>query len=89
MLTTLYVISLTIVLAVTDVFGRGCPVVSQPKDEGASKKRFAEALKIPARKAVEALIAIIERVDFRNKVIEFVAQYPWALIFFVARLIGV
>lgn len=45
MLTTLYVISLTIVLAVTGVFGGRCPVVSQLKDEGTSKKRLAEALK--------------------------------------------
>ena len=70
---------------------------SPPKGEGASKKwliRLADTLKRLARKAVEALPAIIGSVvgailSFRGKADGFVAEHTWALIVFVAGLTGI
>ena len=55
-------ISLTILLAVTVAYGAGGPAASQPKDEGTSKNRTTEALKRLAKKTVEVVPAIMERV---------------------------
>ena len=88
-----------IVLVITGVFGvgEGGSAVSPPKDEGALKKwlnRLADALKRLAGKAVEALPAIVGSfvgaiLSFLGKTVGFVAEHTWALIVFVAGLIGV
>ena len=64
--------------------------------KGLSKllNRLADALKILAGKAVEALPAIVRSVvgailSFFGKALEFVTEHTWALIVFVAALFGV
>ena len=87
----------TIVLAITGVFGGGGDTGgSTPKDEGVLKKwldRLADALKRLAGKAVDALLAIVGSVagtilSFLGKAVGFVANHTWALIVFVAELVG-
>ena len=87
----------TIVLAITGAFGGGGGTGgSTPKDEGILKKwldRLADALKRLAGKAVEALPAIVGSVvgailSFLGKAVGFVAEHTWALIVFVAGLVG-
>ena len=87
----------TIVLAITDVFGGGGETGgSPPKNEGILKKwlyRLANALKRLAGKAAEALPAIVGSVvggilSFLRKAVGFVAKHTWALIAFVAGLVG-
>ena len=87
----------TIALAITCVFrgGKGAGG-SSPKDEGALKKwldRLASALKRLAGKAVEALPAIVGSfvcviLSFLGKVVGFVAENTWAIMVFVAGLVG-
>ena len=98
-LTALFMTISTIVLAITGVFGRreGGSAASPPKDKGALKKwldRLADALKKLAGKAVETLPAVVGSVvgailSFLRKAVGFVAEHMWALIVFVAGLIGV
>ena len=87
-----------IVLAITGAFEGGSRgPTSQPKDKGVLKKwlhRLATALKRLARKAAEALPAIVGSVvsvilSLLGKAIGFVAEHTWTLIVFVAGLIGV
>ena len=88
----------TIVLAITGAFGGGSGGAggSTPKDEGILKKwldRLAYALKRLAGKAVEALPDIAGSVfcailSFLGKTVGFVAKHTWALIVFVAGLVG-
>ena len=85
----------TIVLAITGVFGGGGGGTggSPPKDEGILKNGLADALKRLAGKAVEALPTIVESVvgailSFLGKTVGFVAENTWALIVFVAGLVG-
>ena len=85
----------TIVLAITGAFGGGRGKGgSPPKDEGILKKlldRLADALKRLAGKAVEALPVIVGNVvdtSFLKKAVGFVAEHTWALIVFVAGLVG-
>ena len=95
-LTALSMTISTIFLAITDVFG-GETGDSPPKDEGVLKKwldRLADALKRLTGRAVEALPAIVGSVvdailSFLGKAVEFLAEHTWALIFFIAGLIGV
>ena len=80
-------------LAITGVFGGGGGEGSPSKDEG-WLDRLADALKRLAGKAVEALSAIVGSaagviLSFLSKVVGFVAEHTWALIVFVAGLIGV
>ena len=87
----------TIVLAITCAFrgGKGAGG-SAPKDEGALKKwldRLASALKRLAGKAVEALPATVGSfvcviLSFLGKVVGFIAENTWAIIAFVAGLVG-
>ena len=88
----------TIVLVITGVLGgvgRGTGG-SPPKDKGVLKKwldRLANALKRLAGKVVEALPAIVEIVvgailSFIGKAVGLVAGHTWALIVFVAGLVG-
>ena len=86
-----------IVLAITGVFGGGRGTGgSPPKDEGVLKKwleRLADALKRLAGKAVEVLPAFVGSVvgailSFLGKAVGGVAKHTWALIFFVAGLVG-
>ena len=88
---------LTIVLAITGVFGGGRETGGPPsKDEGGFKRwfdRLADALKRLAGNAVEALPAIVGSVlgailSFLGKAVGFVAKHTWALIVFAAGLIG-
>ena len=85
----------TIVLAITGGFGQGGRGIggSPPKDEGILKNGLADALKRLAKKVVEALPAIVESVvgailSFLGKTVGFVAEHTWALIAFVAGLVG-
>ena len=87
----------SIALAITGVFGGGRGTGgSLPKDEGILKKwldRLTNALKRFARKAVEALPAVVGSVvgailSFLEKAVGFVAEHTWALIVFIARLAG-
>ena len=87
----------TIVLAITGVFERDRETGgSTLKDEGILKKwldRLADALKLLAGKAVEALPAIVGSVvgsilSFLRKAVGFVAQSTWSQIVFVAGLVG-
>ena len=87
----------TIVLAITGVFGGTGGTGGTPsKDNGTLKKwlhRLADALKRLSRKAAEALPAIVGSVvggnlSFLGKTVGFVAEHTWALIAFVAGLIG-
>ena len=87
----------TIALSVLGDFrgggGTGSPL---PKDKGTLKKwldRLADALKRLAGEAVEALPAIVRSVVgamlcFLGKAVGFVAEHIWALIVFVAELVG-
>ena len=86
-----------IVLAITGVFGGGRGTGgSPPKDEGVLKKwleRLADALKRLAGKTVEVLPAFVGSVvgailSFLGKAVGGVAKHTWALIFFVAGLVG-
>ena len=87
----------TIVLAITGVFGGGKGTGgSTSKDEGVLKKwlvRLANALKRLAGKDVEALPAIAGSIlgsilSFLGKAVGCVAENTWALIVFVAGLVG-
>ena len=87
----------TIFLAITCVFGGGGGAGgSTPKDKGVLKKwldRLANALKRLAGKAVEALCPIVGSVVgailfLLGKAVGFVAEHTWALIVFVAGLVG-
>ena len=87
----------TIVLAIAGAFGGGGGTGgSTPKDEGILKKwldRLADAFKRLAGKAVEALPDIVGSVvsailSFLGKTVGFVAKHTWALIAFVAGLVG-
>ena len=87
-----------IVVTITGVFGGGGAGTggSTAKDEVALKKwlgRLADALKRLAGKAVEALSAVVRSVvgailSFLGKAVGFVAKHTWALIVFVAGLVG-
>ena len=86
-----------IVLAITGVFGGGKGTGdSTSKDEGVLKKwlgRLANALKRLAGKHVEALPAIVGSnlgsiLSFLGKAVGCVAENIWALIVFVAGLVG-
>ena len=88
----------TIVLAIAGAFGgSGGTGGSTPKDEGILKiwlDRLADALKRLAEKVVEELPAIVGSVvgailSFLGKAVRFVAEHTWALIVFVAGLVGV
>ena len=86
------------VLTITCVFGGGGAGTggSTPKDEVDLKKwldRLADALKRLAGNAVEALSAVVGSVvgailSFLGKAVGFVAKHTWALIVFVAGLVG-
>ena len=87
----------TIVLAITGVFGGGKGTGgSTSKDEGVLKKwlvRLVNALKRLAGKDVEALPAIAGSIlgsilSFLGKAVGCVAENTWALIVFVAGLVG-
>ena len=87
-----------IVVIITGVFGGGSRGVGGPtsEDKGTLKKwldRLADALKRLARKAAKALPAIIGRIvgavlSFLGKTVGIVAEHTWALIVFIAGLIG-
>ena len=97
-LTALSMTVSTIVLAIAGVFGRvgGGKRGSPAKDKGVLKKwldMLANALKRLAGKAVEAMPAIVGSVvgailSFLGKAVEFVAEHLWALIVFVAGVVG-
>ena len=96
-LTALSMTISTIVLAITGVFGGGKGTEgSTSKDEGVLKKwlvRLANALKRLAGKDVEALPAIAGSIlgsilSFLGKAVGCVAENTWALIVFVAGLVG-
>ena len=88
----------TIVLAIAGVFGRvGRGTRGSPaKDKGVLKKwldMLANALKRLAGKAVEAMPALVGSVVGANlsllgKAVEFVAKHLWAVIVFVAGVVG-
>ena len=87
-----------IVFAIIGIFGVGWETEgSSPKDKGVLKKwldRWADALKRLVGKAIEALPAIVGSVvgailRFLGKAVGFVTEHTWALIVFVAGLIGV
>ena len=87
----------TILLTITGVFGGGRGTGgSPPKEEAVLKKwldGLANALKRLAGKTVEALAAIVGSVvgailSFLGKTVGFVSEHTWALIVFVARLVG-
>ena len=97
MLTALSMYIATIVLAIEGVFGGGGGTGgSSSKDKRTLKKwldRLADTLKRLAGKAAEAFPAIIGSIDgaalsFLGKAVGFVAEHTWALIVFVAGLIG-
>ena len=95
-LTALSMIISTIVLAITGGGGSGGTGGSPSKDKGTLKRwldRLADPLKRLAGKAAEALPAIIGSVvgailSFLGKAVGFVAEHTWALIVFIAGLIG-
>ena len=84
-----------IVLTITGVFGGGTGG-SPSKDKGTLKKlldRLVNALKRLAGKAAEALPAIVGSIvgailNCIGKAVGFVAEHTWALIVFVAGLVG-
>ena len=87
----------TIVLAITGVFGgTGGTGGSPSKGKGTLKKwldRLADALKRLAGKAAKALPAIVGSIvgailSFLGKAVRFVAEHTWALIVFLAGLVG-
>ena len=97
-LSTLSMTIATIVLAIEGVFGGGSGEAGGPpsKDKGTLQKwldRLADALKRLARKAAEALPGIIgsfvgASLRFLGKAVGFIAEHIWALILFVAGLVG-
>ena len=91
-LTAFSVTIVTIVLAITGVFGGTGGTGDSPKDKETLKKwldRLADALKRLAGKAAEALPAIVGSIlSFLGKAFGFVAEHTWALIVFLAGLIG-
>ena len=98
-LTALLMTISMIVLAITGVLGgvgRGMGG-SPPKDEGILKiwlEMLANALKRLTGKAVETLPATVGSAVgaisiFLGKTVGFVAEHTWALIIFVAGLVGV
>ena len=96
-LTALSMTILTIVLAITGVFGGGRGVGDPPsKDEEVLKKWFDWLANAPKRlvgKAVEALPAIVGSVvgailSFFGKALGFVAEHTWAVIVFTAGLMS-
>ena len=87
----------TIVLSIIGDFGGGGGTGgSPPKDKGTLKKwldRLADAFKRLARKAAEALPAIIGSVvgtilSLLGKAVGLVAEHTWAVIVFAAGVIG-
>ena len=86
----------TIVLVITRGGGSGGAGGPPSKDKGTLKKwldRLPETLKRVAEKAGEALPAIVGSIvgailSFLGKAVGFVAENTWALIVFVAGLIG-
>ena len=92
--------TITTIILITGIFrrggGGGGGSASPSKDERALKNwlnRLADALKRLAGKTVEAQPAIVESVAgailrFLGKAVGFTAEYTWALIVFVAGLIG-
>ena len=87
----------TIVLAITGVSGGSRGTGDPPSKDGETLKkwldRLADALKRLAEKAIEELPAMIGSIagailSFFEKTVGFVAEYTWALIVFVAELIG-
>ena len=87
----------TLALAIICVFGGdGVAGGSTPKDKEVVKKwldRLANVLKILAGKAAEALSPIVGSVVgailfLLGKAVGFVAEHTWALIVFVAGLVG-
>ena len=86
----------TIVPAITGVFGGRDGGTGGPPSKDKGKKwldRLADTLKRLAGKAVEALPAIVGSVvgaisSFLGKAVGFVAEHTWALIVFVAGLVG-
>ena len=97
-LTALSTTIATIVLAITGVFGGGSGWAggSPSKDKGTLKKwldRLADVLKRLAGKAAEALPGIVGAIvdailSFLGKAVGFVVEHTWALIVFVAGLVG-
>ena len=87
----------TIVLIITGVSGGEGGTGALHQEAGSPEKwldRLADALKRLAGKAAVELIVIIGSVvgatlSFLGKAVEFVAEHTWALIVFVAGLIGV
>ena len=88
----------TIALDITGAFGGvgGGTGGSPLKDKGILKKwldRLADSLKRLAGKVIKALPAIVGSVvgaisNFLGKAVGFVAEHTWALIVFVAGLVG-
>ena len=87
----------TIVLAITGVFGgTGGTGGSPSKGKGTLKKwldRLADALKRLPGKAAKVLPAIVGSIvgailSFLGKAVRFVAEHTWALIVFLAGLVG-
>ena len=89
-------IATTVLSVIGDFGGGGETGVSPPKDEEALRKwleKLANALKRLAEKVAEALPAIVGSVagpilSVLGNAIGFVAEHTWALIVFVARLVG-
>ena len=96
-LTALSMTIATILLAIAGTLRGGGTGGSPPKDEGVLKKwlgKLSDVLKRLARRAVEALPAIVGSVvgailSFLGKAVGFVAEHTWALIVFVVGLIVV
>ena len=96
---TIFSILTALSMTITGVFGGGGgrgAGGSLPEDEGTLKKwldRLANGLKRLAGKTVEALPAIVGSavgaiLSFLGKAVGFVAKHTWALIVFIARLVG-
>ena len=97
---TIFSILTALSMTITGVFGGGGggrgAGGSLPEDEGTLKKwldRLANGLKRLAGKTVEALPAIVGSavgaiLSFFGKAVGFVAKHTWALIVFIARLVG-
>ena len=96
---TIFSIPTALSMTITGVFGGGGgrgAGGSLPEDEGTLKKwldRLANGLKRLAGKTVEALPAIVGSavgaiLSFFGKAVGFVAKHTWALIVFIARLVG-
>ena len=96
---TIFSILTALSMTITGVFGGGGgrgAGGSLPEDEETLKKwldRLANGLKRLAGKTVEALPAIVGSavgaiLSFFGKAVGFVAKHTWALIVFIARLVG-